>query len=73
MFHGARVVCRGLKKRAMLMVDRRVFFSTLMYGTFAFNGVMSLEVGSHDHIDHMITVGRIFITKAIIRGLVQTI
>ena len=34
----------GLKQRVKLIADRRVFFSTLMYGLFAFIGIMSLEV-----------------------------
>ncbi len=40
----ARRMCAGLKQRVNLMADRRVFFSTLMYGLFAFIGIMSLEV-----------------------------
>ncbi|XP_064395465.1 uncharacterized protein LOC135342613 isoform X1 [Halichondria panicea] len=34
----------GLKQRVKLIADRRVFFSTLMYGLFAFIGIMSLEL-----------------------------
>ena len=40
----ASQVWEGVKKRGLLMADRRVFFSTLVYGLFAFVGVMSLEV-----------------------------
>ena len=43
---GARLVWEGVKKRALLMADRRVFFSTFVYGLFGFIGVMSLEVRS---------------------------
>ncbi|XP_064385510.1 uncharacterized protein LOC135334305 isoform X2 [Halichondria panicea] len=40
----AKRMCGGLKQRVKLMADRRVFFSTLMYGIFAFIGIMSLEL-----------------------------
>ena len=39
-----RRLCGGFKLRVKLIADRRVFFSTLMYGLFGFIGIMSLEV-----------------------------
>ncbi len=44
-------MCVGLKQRVNLMADRRVFVSTLMYGLFAFIGVMSLEVSFNSVIN----------------------
>ena len=40
----ARQVWEGIKKRVLLMADRRVFFSVLMYGLFAFVAIIILEV-----------------------------